>query len=252
MIALYDHSFEGFLTAVFEAFEYRWDFCDIQKEGLSNSSLFDEQKRILNDPYKAERLWIGIQKYGGKKGQNLVYRVFLSELKGTEQLLLQFIQKLVKTNGDILNNPSEPTMQEMLKINRMVGREKHRMDAFVRFRETKDGFYFATIEPDFNVLPLNIPHFKKRYADQRWIIYDVKRDYGFFYDLEKVEWITWVNKKAISTNAKLVFSERERWFEELWKTYFRKTNINSRKNSKLHIKHIPKRYWKYLPEKEPI
>ena len=39
-------------------------------------------------------------------------------------------------------------------------------------------------------MPLIITHFKNRYADQRWIIYDLKRHYGIFYDLNKVEEIT--------------------------------------------------------------
>ena len=31
--------------------------------------------------------------------------------------------------------------------------------------------------------------------------------------------------------------------------YFKSTNIKSRKNMKLHLQHVPKRYWKYLTEK---
>lgn len=67
-----------------------------------------------------------------------------------------------------------------------VGREKHRMEAFVRFRLTRGGIYFAAIEPDFNVLPLINSHFKSRYADQKWIIYDLKRNFGIAYDLRVV------------------------------------------------------------------
>ena len=32
-------------------------------------------------------------------------------------------------------------------------------------------------------LPMLIKHFRNRYADQKWIIYDVKRGYGLHYDL---------------------------------------------------------------------
>ncbi|MES2689093.1 MAG: DUF4130 domain-containing protein, partial [Bacteroidota bacterium] len=49
--------------------------------------------------------------------------------------------------------------------------------------------------------------------------------------------------KAISVD------EHEEWYRQLWAGYFKHTNIPSRKNIKLHLQHVPKRYWKYLPEK---
>ena len=39
---------------------------------------------------------------------------------------------------------------------------------------------------------------------------------------------------------------KEKEFQQLWKTYFKSTNIESRQNLKLHLKHVLKRYWKYL------
>jgi probable DNA metabolism protein len=72
---------------------------------------------------------------------------------------------------------------------RMVRREKHRMEAFVRFQELTDGTFYAGVEPDFNVLPLLIRHFKSRYADQKWMIYDIKRKYGIYYDLHDTQFI---------------------------------------------------------------
>ena len=65
----------------------------------------------------------------------------------------------------------------------MVHREKHRMEAFVRFKLLKEDLFFASIEPDFDVLPLISSHFTKHYADQQWMIYDFKRNYGLYYDL---------------------------------------------------------------------
>ncbi|RYZ23730.1 MAG: DUF4130 domain-containing protein, partial [Chitinophagaceae bacterium] len=47
------------------------------------------------------------------------------------------------------------------------------------------------------------------------------------------------------------YDEAESIYQELWKQYFKSVNIAARKNTKLHIQHMPKRYWKYLPEKQP-
>ena len=143
----------------------------------------------------------------------------------------------------------------VLKINQLahkVGREKHRMEAFVRFQLTKDEVYFANIEPDFDVLPLISKHFRNRYADQQWIIYDLKRKYGLYYNLEGVELISLDLKEGYgnSIHKNSAFTNEEYEYQDLWNNYFKSTNIKSRINKKLHMQHVPKRYWKYLSEKK--
>jgi probable DNA metabolism protein len=48
-----------------------------------------------------------------------------------------------------------------------------------------------------------------------------------------------------------VYDEKESLYQELWKQYFDSVDIKARRNMKLHIQHVPKRYWKYLVEKQP-
>lgn len=52
------------------------------------------------------------------------------------------------------------------------------MEAFIRFKKPKMSF-LSLVRPDFNVLPLIQPHFKRRYQDQRWLIYDEQRKFEF-------------------------------------------------------------------------
>lgn len=253
MIAIYDGTFNGLLTTIFECYEYRWKSCSIQQQ--EHPSLFEETQTIISCPEKAKRVWKGLKKQGGRYAQNLIYRVFLSELSHTEDLLLQLTQKIFKTQGKVLQNPSDHHVSEALKINKMIAREKHRMDAFVRFRKTKDNIYFAVVDPDFNVLPLNISHFKKRYTDQSWVLYDIKRNYGFYYDQKKVTEMHLELPKTLTHNfgfSESYFEEDEKHYQLLWKQYFDSTNITSRKNMKLHQQHVPKRYWKYLIEKQLV
>jgi probable DNA metabolism protein len=56
------------------------------------------------------------------------------------------------------------------------------------------------------------------------------------------------DKKKVA-NVVAAFGEDESAYQYLWKNYFTSVNIVSRKNTKLHLRHIPKRYWKYLTEK---
>jgi len=120
------------------------------------------------------------------------------------------------------------------------------MEAFVRFRLVQDNLYHAVIEPDHNVLPLIADHFKNRYADQRWVIWDARRQYGLYYDLEKVDLVEEASPEALSRSESVSSG-----YAQLWKTYFTNTNIVERKNMKLHLQHVPHRYWKYLCEKQP-
>ena len=127
------------------------------------------------------------------------------------------------------------------------------MEAFVRFQKTADGLFFSLIEPDHDVLSLLVKHFRDRYADQRWLIYDARRKYGIYYDMEKVETVE-LNFDESTSNGKdisAMYDASETLYQMLWQQYFGSVNIAARKNTKLHLRHMPKRYWKYLPEKTP-
>ncbi|RZL32145.1 MAG: DUF4130 domain-containing protein, partial [Pedobacter sp.] len=138
------------------------------------------------------------------------------------------------------------------QTSRKVHREKHRMEAFVRFQLSKDGLYYCIIQPDFNVLPLITNHFEKRYADQRWLIYDSRRHYGIYYDLEKITEVSMNFSDDLHNkeNLKEIIDEKEELYQTLWRQYFSSVNIVARKNMKLHIQHMPKRYWRWLTEKQ--
>ncbi|MFZ0597129.1 MAG: DUF4130 domain-containing protein, partial [Flavobacterium sp.] len=85
------------------------------------------------------------------------------------------------------------------------------------------------------------------------LIYDTKRKYGIYYDLENVTTIE-LQFNAESNSSKFlaeICDEQEEFFQNLWRCFFKNVNIESRKNMKLHIQHMPKRYWKNLTEKIP-
>ena len=97
-----------------------------------------------------------------------------------------------------------------------------------------------------------IRHFKNRYADQLWIIYDTKRKYGIHYDGAVCSEITIdCSTSGSSVNeAETQLDEQEELYQKLWHSYFQSINIEARKNTKLHLQHVPRRYWKYLTEKQ--
>ena len=247
---IYDGSFNGFLTAVFIAFEERLKVVDIQKNGQGQNGLFSETETIFTNVEKAKRVWNGVRSKSYNAISN-IYFAYLSEAEGVEMMLFNYIKKMMVSKAK-QQDYSDETVLYISQLARKVGREKHRMEAFVRFQLTKDNIYFANIEPDFDVLPLISKHFRKRYADQQWLIYDVKRRYGIFYNLEGVEIVS-LNLDEIHfnrTRKSKAFTETEYHYQDLWNSYFKSTHIKSRINRKLHTQHVPKRYWKYLSEKK--
>lgn len=250
-ILKYDGTFEGFLSTVFHFYEYKMGDVSIEKSENTSSTFFDSEEEIITDQIKAKRVWKGISKKISTHGKRKLYKAFLSEIPQIENTMLAYIKRAFSSEKNIETDFTDHNILTVDKVAKKVSREKHRMDAFVRFRLTQDGIYFATVEPDFNVLPLNADHFKRRYADQKWIIYDLKRKYGIYYDLENIEMVTLEISSIINQKSQELqyFTMEEIQFQELWGNYFKSSNIASRKNMRLHIKHIPKRYWKYLSEK---
>ncbi|WP_294680259.1 TIGR03915 family putative DNA repair protein [uncultured Fluviicola sp.] len=249
---LYDGSFEGMLTVVFETYEYKWKELHIRKEGITVPLLFTETKTVVTDEEKAKRVWKKLLDLIGSKGVQTVWAAWLSEKESIEDTILGVIRYAIDSKQNVLSDFAHPDVLQLQQTAKSVGREKHRMEAFVRFQLTKDGIYFSVINPDFNVLPLILPHFRDRYADQLWFIFDSRRSYGIYYDLEKAVFVDFIPNSLLSANgvSKEAFGEDEDLFQELWSDYFKSTNIQGRKNTKLHIQHVPKRYWKYLVEKK--
>jgi len=248
-ILLYDGSFDGLLSAIYYVYDCKLQSVTIQREDKPRP-MFGSVVRIDTEEKKAQRVWKAIRKKS--KNSQSFYYTFLSERGDMERILLAYARHVFDSGKNIAGDYGNEAVLQVAKIAKSVGREKHRMEAFVRFRLTKDNIYFATIEPDFNVLPIILKHFKSRYADQQWIIYDLKRKYGIRYDLERVEEIefNFENNFNPTETSELIFAPEEMEFQKLWKNYFKSTNIKSRKNMKLHIRHVPKRYWKYLSEKQ--
>lgn len=248
---IYDGSFDGFLTCVFRVYDLKLKQVFIQRRDQAQESLFGSSEEVLTNIEQADRVWKGVKKKTTSSGSLRIYYAFLSEQLKVENLLLRYIQYALESKVPIDSDFGNEDVLKVTQIAKSVGREKHRMEAFVRFKLTKDGFYFANIEPDFNVLPLISKHFESRYADQRWVIYDLKRNYGLHYDLKKVDIIdlSLPNDFDATKTSLNFFAVEEIEFQTLWQDYFQATNIPSRKNMKLHIRHVPKRYWKYLSEK---
>ncbi|SFQ60156.1 TIGR03915 family putative DNA repair protein [Hymenobacter arizonensis] len=249
----YDGTFEGLLTVLFTIYDWRAAPSSIQPEATAQTGLFAQPAHRETDETLAARVWEGLLKTMDQEARARLYHVFLSEDPERELLIFRYVDLALRTDRDISENYANADVRRIQRLAQQMFREKHRMEAFVRFEKTTDELFHATIDPDFDVLPLIAAHFTKRYADQRWLIYDRRRHYGLYYDLTHTDVVQFENSSAQTATgvSATVLDEREPLFKLLWQSYFDHVNIPERKNMKLHRRHMPLRYWKYLSEKQP-
>ena len=248
----YDRTLEGLLTAVFDAYN-RKTFPD-KLFGLDElEPLFVEESfTVTTDEKKSGRVWKALRQKLEPNSLNMITYVWLSELADSDELIFRYIRKVFDSLKSIETNFADDDVLQMQKLAQKVNKEKHRVIEFVRFQKAADDIFFAPVSPDHNSLPLTLEHFKDRFADQKWVIYDTKRNYGFYYDLTTVTEMT-LDSTDLFPEGKLdenLMAEDEKLYQELWKGYFKSMTIKERINLKLQRQHLPQRYWKYLTEKQ--
>jgi probable DNA metabolism protein len=187
----------------------------------------------------------------GAPGVETLYHAFLSEASGVEHALLRLVERVLREGA--------PTLEDLrfspaLATERLAGRvrhEVHRMHAFVRFERRAGERYLAVARPEHNVLPLLEEHFAARYPALRWAIVDVRRRYALVHTpaAEREAGAPATHFAPADGFEVLPEAHDEAAFQDLWQTYYHAVTIPARRNLKLHLRHVPRRYWPYLTEK---
>lgn len=252
LVFFYDKTFEGLLTAVFDAYS-RKTFPDKLLGENDIAPLFMEDSyTVITQEDKSNRVWKALEKKMSKQACNMLTHVWLSEQDGSDELLFRYIRKTIDSKLPIETNFGDKDVLEVHQLARKVGHEGHYLRMFVRFQKAADDIFFAPVSPVYNALPLSVEHFADRFADQKWVIYDVKRHYGYYYDLHTTVEMTLDNDDHLLSGKldESLMADDEKLFQELWKGYFKAMTIKERINPKLHRKNMPRRFWKYLTEKQ--
>jgi len=249
---IYDHTFEGLLTAVFDIYNRKTVPDRIQGDHLP-IPLFTETYQVVTDSEKADRVIEGLKKKISKQALHHLFICYLSEMENIEAYLFRYMWKTLESPISIEVNFADEDVLFLSKIYKKVQNEAMYIKQFVRFSKTADGMYFAIMDPLYNVLPLCSGFFQDRYADQQWVVYDSRRNYGLFYDLKKTETIHFDRPVRALQTGKIEpdhLDESEIAFQRLWNDYLKAITIQERKNLRLQRQFMPKRFWKYLTEKQ--
>ena len=260
MVYTFDGTMDGLLTAVFDAFERHEQPEALLTTGDALPLFCDQMYEVVTDEARAQRVWAGLEKRLSREALRLIAVGWLSEMQELNNTLFQYICKAFRQPAEtpsIERNFADPDVLEVTNIARKVLHEQLRMKQFIRFQKAKDGTYLAVVSPDHNVLPLIIDHFADRFRDQPWMIYDARRHYGYYYEGTGIPLrVTFEDESTVPfslADGKLndeVMSSDDRLFQDLWRTYFKAICIRERINPRKQLSDMPRRYWKYMTEKQ--
>ena len=248
LIFVTDGTFEGFLTAVFEAYARKSPPDAIESAGGEQLGLFERRITIETDFGKSDRVWKGLKKHLGSKRRQMLFEAFLSGCAGVETMISQCVWNTIPDVNKRMTQTNLTSFIQIENLSHKVRREAHRMKGFIRFQQTGKDHYFALIAPQYDVLSLIRRHFESRFADQRWIIYDRLRNYGLCYDRHRVRELR-LNAAELEAFGNEDIAN-EQLCQTLWKRYYEAVNIRHRNNPRLHVRQLPRRFWQYLPEKQ--
>ncbi|WP_448580430.1 UdgX family uracil-DNA binding protein [Thermaurantiacus sp.] len=151
-------------------------------------------------------------------------------------------QALVRLQGDrhLLDNRTDPLVDRLQAMAKAVGRDIHKMRAFLRFREIADAegpHFIAWFEPDHHILRHSIGFFIRRFASQRWTI--LTPDLSAHWDGKAIDFLPGATRGD---------GPAEDALEPLWASYFTHIFNPARLKLKAMQSEMPKKYWKNLPE----
>ena len=173
--------------------------------------------------------------------------------------LTQQVYSIIMCNNDELFSVSDFFVCEESgkcsspEIEAQKQHEIHTMMGLLRFTPDKNGEFTAKCAPDHYILPNLTEYFTARFGETPWSIIDEKRGLrlrrlpGENAKISPFEDNNYANEKENGADNRCI-EKNDQW-EELWKHYHKTINNEDRNNPDLQRQLMPKRYWKYLPEK---
>lgn len=249
----FDSTFEGLLTALFDAYSWRCFPGMLVREGEVLPMFYDDCREVITDEEKAGRVWRALEKKLSREALSAVVASFLCEIADYDIVLFRYLRKAVDSPVSIETDFSDPDVVEMTRMVRRVRGEAHRVKQFVRFQKAADGTYFGMIEPIYNVLAIAVPHFVDRFSTMKFLLYDKRRGFGYYYDGKDATRVTLPEELSHIATGRLspdMMDEEELLMQDMWRTYFKAIAIKERSNPRKQRQDMPVRFWKYLTEKQ--
>ena len=240
MILLYDGTFEGFLSLVYEVYYKKLKPIKIYKT-LPNEIIFEEILEIETSQDNVLKVLNAIKTKFPKEILEKILNIFMCDSKEFEMALLEYIIIGFKETKQLFNINNSCVFY-LNSLEKELFRNVHKMTGFIRFEELEDATLYAKVESKFNIVYFLGKHFLKRFNNQNFIIHDLNRKLAFV----KIENDFSVQEVAFFDEPN--YSSNEQKFQKLWKSFFSGVTIKERINSKLQQQMVPLIYRTYMSE----
>lgn len=240
----YDGTFKGLLTL------YYYFESGMEIETIVNRSIEKDvqpyifQFEIDTDEDIAESVIQRILGVGGEKFLKRIYLASLADSDKNEIIILNYIN-LLFTDIELVYNLRIEIVIDIEKMIKRVFSERHKMLGFIRFSELYDGTMISFISPKYNILPLLGGHFKRRFPNIKWAIFDKKRGIVGYYFRNIFE------ISDYDSIDKLEYSFNENKIREAWKVFFDSIAIKERLSYERQVSKVPLRIRENMSEFKP-
>ena len=154
-------------------------------------------------------------------------------------LLYALIWRVLHGERALLDVASDPLVHRLHLLSKAIGRDLHKMHAFLRFRRTGEGEterFVGWFEPDHHILEAAAPFFIDRFRNLRWSI------------LTPDGSAHWDGALRLGPPGRREDLPVGDGFEAGWRDYYESTFNPARTNLRAMRAEMPKKYWRNMPE----
>jgi DNA polymerase len=155
-------------------------------------------------------------------------------------LLYELLFRITHGERELLAVASDPLVHRLARMEKSVARDRHKMTAFLRFRQVLDENgerYVAWFEPEHHILRGTAEFFVGRFATMRWSI--LTPEGAMHWDGKELSFTGGVSRNDAPAGDAL---------DDWWRAYYRATFNPARANPAALQAEMPKKYWRNMPE----
>lgn len=237
-----DGTFEGILTAVFDAYKISSnEEIMIETDTLSNIALFGDVIEVITDTVKSTRVANGLRRIS----EQAYYYTYLAAIsydndRGTS--IFYFIKRCFEIGEEAINDLHNLHISHMLNMYRNAEKEFWHYRGFLRFIKYND-FLLGRYEANNDIMDLLADFFSDRLKQEHFVIVDMKRGKAAVHKAYTDYFITDFDVNVIK---RLTISESERLIMDTFETFKNTIGIEGRRNEKLQQQMMPLRFRKYM------
>lgn len=237
---VYDGTFFGFLTCVFDSYQYREEPADFTCFERACASFYP-QRAVETRREDARRVYRSLEEKLGGEGKRWLVRGFLTCLPEKELWLWRFLRLGYAQGPGFTRNLADPVVCQIHRAVRHLEHEAHLYTGFVRFSQT-EGALVGQITPKNRVLPLLRGHFCARFPQERFLLYDKTHREALVH--QPGRWAI-VPMDSLELDAP---GAEEAAYRRLWRKFYDTIAIEGRENPRCRMTQMPKRYWADMTE----